>query len=82
LVLQDVLAYYKLISNKMGDTTVLIMEGELVTIIFLCKDVGSRLDVIRDPCIMEFSHIDNFILKVQIYITVVFGFGMLVVYHG
>ena len=66
----------------MGDTTVLIMGGELVTIIFLFKDVGSRLDVIRDPCIMEFSHIDNFILKAQIYTIVVFAFGMLVVYHG
>lgn len=66
----------------MGDTIVLIMGGELVTIIFLLKDLGSRLDVTRYPCIMEFSHIDNFILKAQIYITVVFGFGMLVVYHG
>lgn len=66
----------------MGDTTVLIMGGELVTIIFLFKDVGSRLDVIRDPCIMEFRHINNFILKAQIYTIVVFAFVMLVVYHG
>lgn len=66
----------------MGDITVLIMGGRLVTIIFLFKDVGSRLDVIRDPCIMEFTHIDNFILNVQIYTIVVSAFGMLVVYHG
>lgn len=51
--------------------------GELVTIIFLFKDIGSRLDVIRDPC-----HIDNFILKAQIYTIVVCTFGILVVYHG
>lgn len=71
-----------LISNKIGNTTVLIMGGgELVTIIFLFKDEGSRLDVIRDPCIMEFSHIDNFILKAQIFTIVIFAFGMLVVYH-
>lgn len=66
----------------MGDTTVLIMGGELVTIIFQFRDVGIRLDVIRGPCIMEFSHIDNFILKAQIFIIVVSAFGMLVVYHG
>ena len=30
---------------------------------------------------MEFSHIDNFILNVQIFTIVVFAFGMLVVYH-
>ena len=66
----------------MGNTTVLIMGGKLVTIIFLFKDVGSRLDVIRDPCIMEFRHINNFILKAQIYTIVVFAFVMLVVYHG
>jgi hypothetical protein len=58
------------------------MGGELVTIIFLFKDVGSRLDVIRDPCIMEFSHTYNFILKAQIYTIVVFASGVLVVYHG
>jgi hypothetical protein len=58
------------------------MGGELVTIIFLFKDEGSRLDVIRDLCIMEFSHIDNFILKAQIFTIVIFAFGMLVVYHG
>ena len=68
-----------LISNEMGNTTVLIMGGEIVTIIFLFKDVGSRLDVIRDLCIMKFSHIDNFILKAQIFTMVVSAFGMLVV---
>lgn len=31
---------------------------------------------------MEFSHIDNFILKAQIFTIVAFTSGMLVVYHG
>lgn len=65
----------------MRDTIVLIMGGR-ASHHNISKDLGSRLDVIRYLCIMEFSHIDNFILKAQIYTIVIFEFSMLVVYHG